>query len=363
VKCFEPFEVAYPLFAERRVAHPEGADLDGVAIGVHDPGSLIVALEHVFLVGLAFAEGELAALLVGDVENGDGDADDFVGLVEGGLVGDAEGSLRVAGLVGRSYDFELGEGLALEDAQEIGFDGGKERGRHLLDGLTEMGGDGGTVHLAEAEVDADVAEVAIEEAEADGGAVVDGLQLGEALGGKGFEAGDSPAVAGRGQAQGVGLANFGDGFGDLRAGCGATVEPALPALAAEPEEHVRLLFGLDAFGDGDEAERVTETDGGGDDLAALAGAGHVHDKAAIDLELVEGEGLEVLEAGVAGAEVVEREATTEGLDAVSDGLRAGEVHKEGALGDLDGEVAERKAGLVGDVGDLVGEGEVAELEG
>ncbi len=46
-----------------------------------------------------------------------------------------------------------------------------------------MRGDGEVVHLGEALVDADEAEIAIEEAEADGDAVVDGVELGESLGG------------------------------------------------------------------------------------------------------------------------------------------------------------------------------------
>jgi hypothetical protein len=44
------------------------------------------------------------------------------------------------------------------------------------------------VYLGEALVDADVAEVAIDETEADGDTVVDGVELGEALGGESFEA-------------------------------------------------------------------------------------------------------------------------------------------------------------------------------
>jgi hypothetical protein len=52
----------------------------------------------------------------------------------------------------------------------------------------EVGCDGEIVYLSEPLVDADVAEVAIDKAEADRDTVVDGVELGEALGGESFEA-------------------------------------------------------------------------------------------------------------------------------------------------------------------------------
>ncbi len=54
-------------------------------------------------------------------------------------------------------------------------------------GPSEVCGDRQVVNLCEALVQADKTEIAIEEAEADGSAVVDGIELGEALGGQGFE--------------------------------------------------------------------------------------------------------------------------------------------------------------------------------
>ena len=69
-----------------------------------------------------------------------------------------------------------------------------------------------------------------------------------------------------------------------------------------------MFCAFDAFGHGGEAEAVAEPDDGGGDLSAVPGVGHGADKAGVDLELVEGEELEMAEAGVAGSEVVEREA-------------------------------------------------------
>ena len=62
------------------------------------------------------------------------------------------------------------------------------RTEHLGDVAAQVGCDGEIVYLGEALVDADVAKVAIEKAEADGDTVVNGVELGEALGGESFEA-------------------------------------------------------------------------------------------------------------------------------------------------------------------------------
>ena len=62
----------------------------------------------------------------------------------------------------------------------------------------EVRGDGKVVYLGEALVDADETQVAIEKAEADGDAIVDGVELGEALGGESFEAQRQVGVGGCG---------------------------------------------------------------------------------------------------------------------------------------------------------------------
>ena len=104
------------------------------------------------------------------------------------------------------------------------------------------------------------------------------------------------------------IESFRESFRELLGWDGTTVEPALADVAAQPEEHVGDGLAFDAFGDGGEAEAVAEADDGGGDLSALPRVRHGADEAGVDLEFVEGEELEVAEAGVAGAEVVEREA-------------------------------------------------------
>ncbi len=78
--------------------------------------------------------------------------------------------------------------FAGECAVEIGLEVRVEIGKDFGEAAAKMAGDRDVVHLGQTLVDADVAQVAVEEAEADGCAVVDGMELGEALGGLSFEA-------------------------------------------------------------------------------------------------------------------------------------------------------------------------------
>ena len=185
-------------------------------------------------------------------------------------------------------------------------------GEDFGDVAAEVGGDGEIVHLGEAFVDADVTEVAIEEAEADGDSVVDGVELGEALGGKASRRSGrlASAAAERSSAEGGRVRRRYVRrriFGELRGWDGTAVEPALADVATEPEEHVGEGLVFDSFGDGGETEAVAKAYDGGGDLSALSGVVHGANEAGVDLELVEREELKMAETGVAGSEVVERE--------------------------------------------------------
>jgi hypothetical protein len=315
-------------------------------------------------VDFAFDERLFGLLATSDIDDGDGDADDLVGLVAGGMKGDEVGALFVEGVGVGVADFEAGTGFAFESAAEVGFTEWED-GRHDLgDVAAEMGGDWEMVHLGEALVDADVAEVAVDEAEADGDAVVDGVELGEALGRESFEAEGKRGIGCWGAwfgSWGFRVESGGEDFRELFGRDGAAVEPALAEVAAEPEEHVGDGLGFDAFGDGGETEAVAKADDGGGDFAAVAGVVHGADETGIDFELVEGEGLEVAEAGVAGAEVVECETGALLFEFGGDAVGVLGVAGECALGDLEDETAEGKAGLFGGGTDVFGEREVGEL--
>jgi hypothetical protein len=345
---------------------PAGREDESVRFG--SPGNVGIEFDGVAVVVFAFGEGLFGSLEVGDIYDGNGDAYDFVDLITGGLKGDEMGAGFLCGVaigVGIT-DFEPGCGFAIEGAEEIGFVLGIDGGKDLRDVAAEVGGDGEMVDLGEAFVDADVAEIAVEEAEADGDSVVDGVELGEALGGKGLEAeretgvGDGGAILGGGVG-GCGGNVFGEGFGELFGGNGTAVEPALADIAAQPEEHVGDSLGFDALGDGGEVEGVSKTDDGCGDLSGLAGVIHRADEAGVDFDFVEGEELEMAEAGVAGAEVVEGEAGAVFLELVGDAGGGFGVADEGALGDLEDKAIEGEVGLTGGGGDVAGKGEIGEL--
>lgn len=77
---------------------PSMADVDDGAIGTGVPGDLRIELDGVAVVIFAFGEGFLDTFALGDVDDGDGDADDLVDFVACGLEGDESGVV-LAGLV------------------------------------------------------------------------------------------------------------------------------------------------------------------------------------------------------------------------------------------------------------------------
>ena len=68
---------------------------------------------------------------------------------------------------------------------------------------------------------------------------------------------------------------------------------------------------LDPFGGGLDAERVGELGDRADDRARALAGEQVLDEAAVDLELVEREALQIAQRRIAGAEIVERDADAE----------------------------------------------------
>jgi hypothetical protein len=99
----------------------------------------------------------------------------------------------------------------------------------------------------------------------------------------------------------------GDGLG----GHGASEEKTLAEAASHLAQETILIAGLDAFGYDIHAQHTGEFDDGADDLARLFSLGHAPDEGAVDFEHIEGEGVEVAEGTIAGAEVVHEEGDAE----------------------------------------------------
>src|SRR5450756_257412 len=88
----------------------------------------------------------------------------------------------------------------------------------------------------------------------------------------------------------------------------------LAFVATLRRHQLQLLFRLDAFGDHDFVEAGAEAGDGADDGAGVALVAEIADERLVDLDLIEGELAQVVERGVAGAEVVERQADAEILE-------------------------------------------------
>jgi len=275
-------------------------------------GNLRIKFDGVAVVVFALGQGLFCFFAAGDIDYRDGDADDFVDFVAGRLIGDEEGACysRSSGI--RIVKLDAALRFAVEGTEEIWLAKSELFGEDFRDVTSKVRGDGEVVDLGETFVDADVAEVAIKITKADGDAVVDGIELGEALGGQGFEAKRKVGVGCGGARlygdERSGVHSLGESSGELLGRYGTSIEPALADVAAEPEEHIGDGLTFDAFGDGGKTEAVAEANDGGGDLAAFTSMSHGADEAGVDLKLVEGQKLEVAEAGVAGAEVVECEA-------------------------------------------------------
>ena len=88
------------------------------------------------------------------------------------------------------------------------------------------------------------------------------------------------------------------------------------------------------FGGRRHAERIGEAEHGADDRDAVGIDHHPGDEAAVDLEHVDRQALEIGEAGIAGAEIVHRDGRVERLQRFEHARRARRVLDDRAFGQL-----------------------------
>src|SRR3954470_19081900 len=92
---------------------------------------------------------------------------------------------------------------------------------------------------------------------------------------------------------------------------GLAEKVSLSLGAARPLQIVEFLLRLDSFRGRFDSEADGQLRNGADDGPAILFAGKVVDEAAIDLDLVEGEGPQIAQGRVAGAEIVHRDTHAE----------------------------------------------------
>src|SRR5262249_40113936 len=104
-----------------------------------------------------------------------------------------------------------------------------------------------------------------------------------------------------------------------------------------------LVDRLDALSRRGHAERAGNADYRLHDDDVLVAFGEIRNECTIDLDLIEREAAEIAERGIAGAEVVERNADAELLELVQDRQRVLAVLHEDPLGDFELEPVRRQS--------------------
>src|SRR5579872_871049 len=84
-------------------------------------------------------------------------------------------------------------------------------------------------------------------------------------------------------------------------------EIALHGVAALFGQETKLFLGFHAFGHDRHFQAMTEADDGANDRRRLRIAAEIHDEGAVDLDLVEGERLQITQRRVTAAEIVHRD--------------------------------------------------------
>src|SRR5579863_5136799 len=107
-----------------------------------------------------------------------------------------------------------------------------------------MVGKRNSVHVGELLIEIDISQVAIEESEPDRGAIIDGLELCEALRWQSFKVAHGEVFPSKLRASGCPRAGRSNGCGKFFGWNRLAVKPALPDIASEPEQHVGLVSGL-----------------------------------------------------------------------------------------------------------------------
>ena len=106
-----------------------------------------------------------------------------------------------------------------------------------------------------------------------------------------------------------------------------------------------LGFGLDAFRQHRQLEASAKTDDRTHDRHGVAVVFQVANKGTVDLDLVEGERVQIRQGGISRSEVIQGDLHAERLEPIEDRYRARKVVDQNALGDFEFEAGRRQAGF------------------
>ena len=158
-------------------------------------------------------------------------------------------------------------------------------------------------------------------------------------------------------AAGHGLGHF------VMAQCGG-INEALDLLHAQAAHRIQLIVRLDPFGRGQHAQRIRQPHDRGDDRGVAVGRiGDAADEGLVDLDLVERRVLQIAERGIAGAEIVQRQADAQHLERGEDFLGGGAIAHHHRFGQFDFQPFGRQAAVGQRLGHGRGKARVGELRG
>ncbi|MCY1409390.1 hypothetical protein D9M71_247390 [compost metagenome] len=140
-------------------------------------------------------------------------------------------------------------------------------------------------------------------------------------------------------------------------------EVALAEVAVQGLEYRQVTFGLDALGDGLDAQVAGQAEDGLHYLQAFRALVELGHEGAVDLQHIQVEAVQVAEGGIAGTEVVDADAhaqVVELLEHRGGSLGIGHGH---AFGDLQAHALRTDAGFCNDAADLLHQVMLGELPG
>ena len=153
----------------------------------------------------------------------------------------------------------------------------------------------------------------------------------------------------------------GEQCGEIRSDHRPAEQVALHFIAPRLAQEVELLGGLDAFGHHAQVQLVAERDDRLHDHGVVGIGGQIDDERTVDLELVDRKALQVAEARIAGAEIIDRDLHAERLDAAEHlDVLLGAVHGQ-AFGQFDLQKMRVQASDAQCLGDRIDDIALAEL--
>ena len=117
-------------------------------------------------------------------------------------------------------------------------------------------------------------------------------------------------------------------------------------MASLVAQAVYFGFGLDAFRRDGDAEALAEADDRTHDRLRVGVGGEVAHEGLVDLDLVERKAAQVAQAGIAGAEIVHRDANTERAQRMQGRQHLAALFQKQRLRDLEFQALRRQTGLL-----------------